>query len=322
MQKPQGATTILSHISSPGGELFASIDTLNYLAKTSREHDLHMVAWIDDSAYSAAALLSYGHHEIYMRPDAIIGNIGIIFNGPDGQIQYAPEKIETALRTIMDITAEQRGWDSAQLRKMTARNQLLYEARFKDGRRVMVIDDDKGRFLADNPEIDPENPQQWVVVLGEDRLLTLSGTKAIKDEMATGLKENIEEVYDELGTSAEEVIDLSPTDLELTSRTLGGFAPLFIGLGSHLFVLEFKSPGVGIFAILSGSCAVIFFVLQYYQDLVGNWELLFHRHWRNSHLGRNIYHDWGWIPCHRRRVDGISWGVWRLHARWFFLGFF
>ena len=128
----------------------------------------------------------------------------------------------------MDLTAEQRGWDSAQLRKMTARNQLLYEARFKDGRRVMVIDDDKGRFLADNPEIDPDNPQQWVVVLGEDRLLTLSGTKAIRDKMATGLKENIEEVCTELGTSAEEVIDLSPTDLELTSAPW--VVLLFIGL--------------------------------------------------------------------------------------------
>ena len=29
--------------------------------------------------------------------------------------RYAPEKIETALRTILDITAERSEWDSAQL---------------------------------------------------------------------------------------------------------------------------------------------------------------------------------------------------------------
>ena len=172
--KAQGAQTILSHISSPGGELFAAIETLEFITKTAREENLRLVAWVEDEAYSAAALLAYGHKEIYLRPDAVIGNIGIIFNGPDGEMQYAPEKIETALRTILDITAERSEWDSAQLVKMTARNQDLYEARFPDGRKVMVIEDNKGLFLADNPEIDPEDPQQWILVLGEDRLLTFS----------------------------------------------------------------------------------------------------------------------------------------------------
>ena len=46
--------------------------------------------------------------------------------------------------------------------------------------------------------------------------------------MATGLKDSIEEVYAAIGTNSEEIIDLSPTDLELTARTMGGFAPCLL----------------------------------------------------------------------------------------------
>ncbi|TVR39561.1 MAG: hypothetical protein EA402_14540 [Planctomycetota bacterium] len=272
--KAVGANTIITHINSPGGQLFAAIELVEHVIQESRRQNVRMIAWIDQSAYSAAAMLAYGHHDIYMRPNAIIGNIGIVFQGPDGELKYAPEKIETALRTILRATADERGWDKALLVKMTARNQELHEARFEDGRRIFVIEDDRGSFLADHPEIDPENPQQWVLVAGHDRLLTFTGNEALERQMATGLVDSIEDLYAHLGVQAAEVHDFSPTPVELTARRLGAIAPLFISLALLFIIFEFKTPGVGLFAILAAVCGSIFFVLQYYQDLVGNWEYI------------------------------------------------
>ena len=42
-------------------------------------NDMRLITYIDNSAYSAAALLAYGHEEIYMRREAAIGDIGVIF---------------------------------------------------------------------------------------------------------------------------------------------------------------------------------------------------------------------------------------------------
>lgn len=273
--KAAGVDTIVTRIESPGGFLGTAIDLLELVIETSRDDGPRMIAWVDRNAYSAAAMLAYGHEAIFMQPGSIIGNIGIIFQGPDGTMEYGPEKIETAVRTILRSTAEARGWNKALLVKMTARNQELYQARFADGRREYVIEDDKGTFLADHPEIDPEDPQQWVLIAGEDRLVTFTADEAYERNMATGLARDIDDLWHQLGVDPDEVLNLSPTPVELTARRLGLLAPIFISLAIIFLLFEFKTPGVGVFAILAGVCATIFFLMQYYQDLISNWEFVF-----------------------------------------------
>ncbi|TVR14803.1 MAG: hypothetical protein EA401_03750 [Planctomycetota bacterium] len=273
--KAAGVDTIVTRIESPGGFLGTAIDLLELVIDASRDDGPRMIAWIDRNAYSAAAMLAYGHEAIYMQPGSIIGNIGIIFQGPDGTMEYGPEKIETSVRTILRSTAEARGWNKALLVKMTARNQELFQARFADGRREYVIEDDVGTFLADHPEIDPEDSSQWVLISGEDRLLTFTADEAYERNMATGLADNIDDLWKQLGVDPDEVLNLSPTQVELTARRLGMLAPIFISLAIIFLLFEFKTPGVGIFALLSGVCATIFFLMQYYQDLISNWEFVF-----------------------------------------------
>ena len=125
-----------------------------------------MVAFVDFRALSAGAMIAYAHHEIHVTEGASIGDIGVIYRGPDGKIEYAPEKIETVVRTLLSQAAERRGWPRGPLLKMTARNQNLYRITPLGGEPVYVIEDDFAAWLADHPEVDREDSSQVIVYRG------------------------------------------------------------------------------------------------------------------------------------------------------------
>ena len=233
-----------------------------------------MVAFVDFRALSAGAMIAYAHHEIYLTEGASIGDIGVIYRGPDGKIEYAPEKIETVVRTLLAQAAEQRGWPRGPLLKMTARNQSLYRITPPGGgETTYVIEDDLPAWLADHPEVDREDPAQMVVYRGHDRLLTLTGREAVALGMASGLAEDLPALYAHLGIDPDEVVDLRPGPAERTATWLAGLAPILMGLALLLLFFEINTPGVGIWAILAAVFGSLFLFAQYYLDLVEHFEV-------------------------------------------------
>ena len=232
-----------------------------------------MIAFVDFRALSAGAMIAYAHHEIYLAEGASIGDIGVIYRGPDGKIEYAPEKIETVVRTLLAQAAEQRGWPRGPLLKMTARNQSLYRITPPGGETIYVIEDDLAAWLADHPEVDREDPAQMVVYRGHDRLLTLTGREAVALGMATGLADDLPTLYAHLGLDPDEVVDLRPGAAERTATWLAGLAPILMGLALLLLFFEINTPGVGIWAILAAVFGSLFLFAQYYLDLVEHFEV-------------------------------------------------
>ena len=232
-----------------------------------------MIAFVDFRALSAGAMIAYAHHEIYLTEGASIGDIGVIYRGPDGKIEYAPEKIETVVRTLLAQAAEQRGWPRGPLLKMTARNQNLYRITPPGGETTYVIEDDFATWLADHPEVDREDPAQVVVYRGHDRLLTLTGREAVALGMATGLADDLPSLYAHLGLEPDEVVDLRPGAAERTANWLAGLAPILMGLALLLLFFEINTPGVGIWALLAAVFGSLFLFAQYYLDLVEHFEV-------------------------------------------------
>ncbi len=232
-----------------------------------------MIAFVDFRALSAGAMIAYAHHEIYLTEGASIGDIGVIYRGPDGKIEYAPEKIETVVRTLLAQAAEQRGWPRGPLLKMTARNQNLYRITPPGGEATYVIEDDFATWLADHPEVDREDPAQVVVYRGHDRLLTLTGREAVALGMATGLADDLPSLYAHLGLEPDEVVDLRPGAAERTATWLAGLAPILMGLALLLLFFEINTPGVGIWALLAAVFGSLFLFAQYYLDLVEHFEV-------------------------------------------------
>jgi len=264
--------TLVVHIDTDGGEVYYAREMFKLILDQERE-GRRMVAFVDFRAISAGAMIAYAHESIYVSETASIGDIGVIFQA-GGEIKYAPEKIETVVRTLLAQAAEQRGWSRGLLLKMTARNQKLYRVTRDDGSEVYVIEDDLPDFLARNTGIDEENDQQVIVYRGEDRLLTLTGRQAARLGMATALAPDLDAVYERLGINPSAVIDLSPSVAERTAAMLSGIAPILAGLAFLFIIFELKTPGVGLFALLGALCGALFLIAQYYLDMAQNLEIV------------------------------------------------
>jgi membrane-bound serine protease (ClpP class) len=288
--KTKGARTVVVHLTTDGGKLESGremlLEALNVGADGPR-----LVAFVDNRAYSAGSLIAYGHHEILLTPQATIGDIGVIMMKQDGTIEYAPEKIETVVRTLLRSAGQNRGWNTAKLAKMVAREQVLWQID-RDGTREWVIGDDLPAFLARHQELrrdgdfivsgpataaeakTAESRRYGHAVLGEDRLLSYTAQGAVDDGMATALVADLDAVYARLGTSKDAVISLAPSTTESVSWTLAEFAPLLAALAVIFLILEFKTPGVGIWATLAVVCGAAFFVCQFYMELASYVEVV------------------------------------------------
>jgi membrane-bound serine protease (ClpP class) len=265
--------TVIVHIDTDGGEVSHAREMFKKVIDQARDGP-RMIAFIDFRSISAGAMISYAHEEIYISPSASIGDIGVIFVGRDGEIKYAPEKIETVIRSLLLQAAELRGWDRALLLKMTARTQKLYRVNLPDGTGRYVIEDELPELLAQYPSIDPENRSQVWVYRGEDRLLTMTGQEAVKLGMATALVDDLDALYQKLGIESADVVDLQPHTAELTAWHLATVAPLLAGLAFLFIMFELKTPGVGLWALLALICGAGFLLSQYYLDMAENIEVV------------------------------------------------
>ena len=265
--------TLLVRIDTDGGEVHHARTMFKRILDLESA-GIRTVAFIDFRAISAGALIAYAHEEVYLGETASIGDIGVVFQSPDGEIKYAPEKFETVVRTLLAQAAEQRGWNRGMLLKMTAHKQTLYRVTLPDGSADYVIEDDLPVFLADHPDIDRDDPAQVIVYRGPDRLLTLTGLEAVRFGMASGNVDDLDAMHERLGVSAGEVVSLSPRGTERVAWTLSRFAPILAGLAVLFLLFELKTPGVGLWVGLAGVLGAAFLLAQYSLDLMENFELV------------------------------------------------
>lgn len=265
--------TLLVRIDTDGGEVHHARTMFKQILDLEAA-GIRTVAFIDFRAISAGALIAYGHEEVYLSETASIGDIGVVFQSPEGEIKYAPEKFETVVRTLLVQAAEQRGWNRGMLLKMTAHKQSLYRVTLPGGSVDYVIEDDLPEFLARHPGIDRDDSKQVIVYRGPDRLLTLTGLEAVKFGMASGNVADLDAMHARLGVSADEVVDLSPRGSERVAWALSRFAPALAGLAVLFLLFELKTPGVGLWAGLAVLLGAGFLLAQYSLDLIENFELL------------------------------------------------
>ena len=265
--------TLLVRIDTDGGEVHHARTMFKRILDLEAD-GIRTVAFVDFRAISAGALIAYAHEEVYLSETASIGDIGVVFQSPEGEIKYAPEKFETVVRTLLTQAAEQRGWNRAMLLKMTAHKQSLYRVTPPGGPAEYVIEDDLPEFLAAHPDVDRDDPTQFIVYRGPDRLLTLTGLEAVKFGMASGNVADLDAMRERLGVTGDDVVDLSPRGTERVAWGLSRFAPILAGLAVLFLLFELKTPGVGLWVALAALLGAGFLLAQYSLDLIENFELL------------------------------------------------
>ncbi|NQV29194.1 MAG: hypothetical protein HQ518_32980 [Rhodopirellula sp.] len=251
----EDANLIIFEIKSPGGYLLDSEQLAERISKLDTKRH-RTVAYIPEYAYSGAAIISMGCDDIYMHPDAKIGDAAPIEVRPGEPFERAPEKTLSLLRESLKVLAKRKGRPPALLEAMADKDLRVYE----------VTHSQTGRkSYASEVEIE-ESGGEWikgplVAESREDNLLTVSGRRAHDLSLANEPVHDLGELKQRLGIPAAAVVPASEqtwvdTMIVILKSTEVTFLLFMVGM--ICIYLEVYTVS-GFFGIGAALCFAIFF---------------------------------------------------------------
>lgn len=278
--KSGGADLVIVQIDSPGGLVVESL----LIAETLRDINwAYTVAWIPREAISGAALMSLGCDEMVLGPQARIGDAGPIQYDPLLEAyRYVPAKAKSVLvRQARDLaTAKQKPPELAEAmvdeNATVFRRKLSGESKPETEYRVIQLTDKEDDPLAAARDAGLDL-NEWTLVTesGKGRILTVNGPTAVELGLADFVVEDMQSLLTQLNTrSTPTVYKYNFTDhvVALLTHPLATFLLIVIGLIA-LYV-EFSAPGIGVGALISGLCAILFFWSRFFGGTAGWLEVI------------------------------------------------
>ena len=249
-----GAELLIIQIESPGGLVDPSFN----IAQALRNVDwAHTVAFVPREALSGAAVVALGCDQIYMHPDALMGDVGVMTVGRDSLFRYAEEKIRTHVSSQLRDLAEARGRPPALAEAMVNMDLVVYQ--------VTNRQTGEQTFMSDEEILASDDPDVWekgrpVLESREKHFLEVNGRRAVELGLADGSARDLSELIGVLGL-AEPPRVLRPTAVDTAVFILN--LPLVTGLlfviGLVALYIEFSAPGISIGGLLAVLCFSLFF---------------------------------------------------------------
>lgn len=263
----QGCRLIVYRVKSDGGEVHAAMDMANYVFNLPR--DVHTVAFVDEKAYSAAALFCLASDELYMRPRSSIGDCQPIFAGSEG-ITRAGEKIETVLRERFRTYAKANGYPELLAEAMVSQEiEVQCYVEIATGKKVLMRPKDWS-FL---PKEKQELFKAERILNHAGNLLTLSADEAQELGFSRGTRDDDKALLAALGCEERMTAVVEPTRSEQVMDFFDAWSYLFLVAAIFLGYMEFKSQ-TGLFGALAAVCFAAFLLSKFYTGQAGYLELV------------------------------------------------
>lgn len=227
-----GAAVIILDVDTFGGRVDAAVLIRDAILRTG----IPVVAFVDNRAISAGALISLAADHIVFAPGGSMGAATPV-QLQGGQAQPVAEKTVSYMRSEMRATAEANG-----------RPGVLAEAM-----------------------VDADVAVEGVIAKG--KLLTVTTDEAVKLGLAAQKIGSVEEILTALGLESAEVRRPEVNWAEKVARFLTDpvVSGLLMSLGMLGLLLEFYTPGFGVTGGLGLLCLVLFFGGSSISGLAG-WE--------------------------------------------------
>ena len=159
----QGVSFVVLNLNTPGGEILSALKIVDLLQKLDVQHKIPVVAFVNNWAVSAGAMLAYACRFIAVESNSIMGAAEPVILGQKGEMVTASEKVNSALRAQFGTLASFYG-----------RNSLIAEA-MVDKDLVLVLRDHKIIRLNNIDEVRSAGAHPDMLISGKGKLLTLSG---------------------------------------------------------------------------------------------------------------------------------------------------
>jgi membrane-bound serine protease (ClpP class) len=275
---------ILVEIDSPGGEVFAAQKISDALYEIATQDQIPTVAFINNWAISAGAMIAYSCQYIVTSQDGSMGAAEPVIQGGEGGMQTASEKINSALRT-----------DFANRAALYGRNPLIAEA-MVDKDLMIVARNGNIIKLRSDEELKDKGRDKDIIIIEKGKLLTLtaqqmldwdiansrvSADKSFSRELNQGKTVLVKETPLKEIDSFQEVLDTPVRHFELDWR-MGFFALLSSPAISSLlmFVMmmgiyfELTSPGFGLPGSAAVACMFLVVLSNYSTQASGVLEII------------------------------------------------
>ncbi|MCB1213289.1 MAG: serine protease, partial [Chlamydiia bacterium] len=274
-------------LNTPGGEVFASQKISDALKEFDTQENIPVVAFIDNWAISAGAMLAYSCRFIAVVKDGSMGAAEPIIQGGQEGTKVASEKINSALRT-----------DFANRAHFFDRNPLIAEA-MVDKEIILVERHGEIVKLDTESQIRREGPYPDLLISAKDKLLTLDSEKLIHYGVADLLVpptplQSVSDRENEAGkwpASKEALFHYPPFD-DLKGATIDSFqmdwrlsflailahpavaSVLFLGLLMGAY-MEMSTPGFGLPGGVALLCLFLIILSNFALEAENILELLF-----------------------------------------------
>ncbi|MEM7310150.1 MAG: NfeD family protein [Planctomycetota bacterium] len=259
---------LVVELDTPGGEVQLAWRIARLLDEASSD-GVRTVAWINDKALSAGALLALACDDIYLRATASFGSAQAIAVGPGGVVgvpadEVVEEKTGSSWRSSFRAFAEIRG-----------RSPVLAEAMVDpdvEVRRVRVGQEERvvGEKEWDDLRDQGAEVKLLETVSSRGELLNLTAAEAVRLQMADARADSLDEVLARIGMPGAAPRSFERSASEDLAALLFRLGPLLLILGLVFAYTEFKAPGFGAAGLLSIAC---FAVMLFGRYLVGLAEI-------------------------------------------------
>ena len=192
--KKLGAKVVILNVDTYGGLLTSGLEISRFI---KRQDDLHVVAYVQDKAISAGAMIAMACDEIVVSDSASLGDCAPIIFGPEGlESMPAAERAKAQAPVLLDF-------NESALRNH--HDPLLAAAMVDVSRVVYWVQNDKGnrRFVDEKDYADLIATKKWVAVPGEpvpivgaQALLTVDSDQAVRYGLASAKFSTLESLAD------------------------------------------------------------------------------------------------------------------------------
>jgi membrane-bound serine protease (ClpP class) len=270
--KKLGAKVVILNVDTYGGLLTSGLEISRFV---KRQDDLHVVAYVQDKAISAGAMIAMACDEIVVSDSASLGDCAPIIFGPGGlEAMPAAERAKAEAPVLLDF-------NESALRNH--HDPLLAAAMVDVSRVVYWVQNDKGdrRFVNEKEYADLIATKKWVSVPGEavpivgpQALLTVDSDQAVRYGLASAKFSTVEALAQ--ACHYDVVADFTPGWGEMAVEFLSGAVVrgILIVVFLQCLYIVLHAPGHGVAEV----CGLIALVLMLGVPLLTGyaqwWEIL------------------------------------------------
>ena len=222
-----------------------AVDAADSIRSAIMGTGMPVIAFINNQAVSAGALISIACDSIYMSNGSTFGAATVV--NQNGEV--LPDKYQSFMRAMMRSTAESHG-------------------------KKEIVNG------TDTIEVWYRNPDIAQAMVSKDSVLSFPPTEAIANGYCNGTAESTDEIIETItGKAASESV-VTQHKLSATDRIIYFFLnPVIQGLLLMLIIggiyFEFQTPGIGFPLAAAIVGTVLYFTPLYIEGFVQNWEIIF-----------------------------------------------